>query len=149
MQTAKITILPNGAIPFLYPPDDRVFLLLDDLWASIGWRRRGAEKWREALDHSRHCAYVHTDSELVGFGRFVGDGTMGMFYDIGVHPRFQRKGIGRGIMTGLLDRVKDKGYASLGLFAWEANPGNVPFYESLGFVRTESGMECTRYMLRE
>ncbi|MSR86343.1 GNAT family N-acetyltransferase [Candidatus Woesearchaeota archaeon] len=149
VQPYTVDVLPNRNIPHPYPSGERLFSLLDSLWSSIGWRERGEAKWREALDHSRYCAYARIDTALVGFGRFVGDGTMGMFYDIGVHPAHQRKGVGRTLMTKLLDKVRDSGYASLGLFAWEYNPGNIAFYQSLGFERVSTGMECIPYMRRE
>ena len=51
-------------------------------------------------------------------------------------------------METLINKVKDKRYASIGLFAWDGNPVNEPFYESLGFERT-SGMELVKYMTPE
>jgi len=47
--------------------------------------------------------------------------------------------------------VKNKGYASIGLFAWEPNMAvNIPFYaERFGFECVPTGMELTRYMRRE
>ncbi len=74
---------------------------------------------------------------------------MCMFYDIGVHPDYQRKGIGTNIMQVLIDEVKDKNYASIGLFAWEYNPQNMPFYEKFGFKKVGTGMELLKYMKRE
>ena len=87
-------------------------------------------------------------SRLVATGRIMEDGMMCMFYDIGIHPDYQRQGIGARILEELIDRVKDKGYASIGLFAWEENPANIPFYEKFGFIRT-SGMELTKHMRPE
>ena len=86
--------------------------------------------------------------KLVGTGRIMEDGIICMFYDIGVHPDYQRRGIGAKILQKLIDRVKDKKYASIGLFAWEENSANVPFYKKFGFVKT-SGMELTKFMKPE
>ncbi len=145
----QFRVLPDMEIPFKVPQDDRVLGLLDDLFRSIGWRERGPEKWKEVLDNSRYCAYVITGNSLVGFGRIVEDGVMCMFYDIAIHPDHQTRGLGRELMSGLIAKVRDKDYASIGLFTWEQNPGNVAFYESLGFERVPTGMELTRYMRRE
>jgi ribosomal protein S18 acetylase RimI-like enzyme len=71
-----------------------------------------------------------------------------MFYDIGVHPQYHRQGVGSLIMQALIDHVKTKNYASIGLFAWEQNPANRPFYEKCGFQHT-SGMELLKYMAPE
>ena len=84
--------------------------------------------------------------KLIGLGRILEDGIMCMFYGIGIHPDFQKKGIGTKIMKILIEKVKDKGYTSIGLFAWEKNPGNIRFYEKFGFRKTPTGMELFRYM---
>ena len=86
---------------------------------------------------------------LIGFGRILEDGVMCMFYDIGVHPDYQRGGVGKKIMEYLIDKVKDKRYVSIGLFAWEENPANIPFYENFGFEKVGTGMELVKFMKRE
>jgi len=73
---------------------------------------------------------------------------MCMFYDIAVHPELQGQGLGSQIMHALIDHVKDKGFVSIGLFAWDKNPGNIPFYKKFGFVHSH-GMELTKYMRKE
>ena len=121
---------------------------LDALWNAIGWRGRGNEKWQEVLSKSSYMCSAWDGDALVGTGRILEDGMMCMFYDIGVHPNYQRQGIGRGIMERLIHQVRDKAYGSIGLFAWEENPANVPFYEELGFEKS-SGMELRKYMKPE
>ena len=121
---------------------------LDDLWKAIGWRQRGERKWKEVLSKSQHVYSLWNRKQLIGFGRIVEDGIMCMFYDITVHPKYQGKGLGKMIMDNLINQVKGKGYASIGLFAWEGNPNNVPFYETLGFEKT-TGMELKRRMKPE
>ena len=122
---------------------------LDNLFQAIGWKVRGQEKWQEVLDKSSHVLTVWDGEKVVGMGRILEDGVMCMFYDIGVHPDFQKKGVGKKIMENLINKVKDKGYASIGLFAWEENPVNIPFYEKFGFKRQTSGMELVKHMVRE
>ncbi len=121
---------------------------LDSLWNAIGWRQRGQEKWKKVLSKSYFMYTAWDGNRLIGTGRITEDGIMCMFYDIGVHPDYQRKGIGARILEELISRVKDREYASIGLFAWEENPANIPFYEKFGFVKT-SGMELGRYMKPE
>ena len=122
---------------------------LDGLFQAIGWDIRGEEKWKEVLDKSSHVLSVWAGERIVGLGRILEDGVMCMFYDIGVHPDYQRSGVGTKIMENLIDKVKDKRYASIGLFAWEVNPANIPFYEKFGFERQSSGMELVKHMVRE
>ena len=121
---------------------------IQDLTEAVGWGRRGDEKWREILAKSEVVASMWQEERLVGFGRIVEDGVMCMFYDIAIHPDLQRQGLGSRIMQALIDRVKDKGYVSIGLFAWDRNPGNIPFYEKFGFVSSH-GMELVQFMKTE
>ncbi len=121
---------------------------LDKLWTAIGWRERGSQKWQEVLSKSSYVCSAWNDNTLVGTGRILEDGMMCMFYDIGVHPDYQRQGIGAGIMERLINQVRDKAFASIGLFAWEENPANLPFYEKFGFEKS-SGMELRKYMKPE
>ena len=122
---------------------------LDDLFRAIGWKKRGNEKWSEVLSKSFFVYSVWDNEKLVGMGRIIEDGVMCMFYDIAVHPDYQGKGIGKKVMESLINQVKDKKYASIGLFAWEENPNNIPFYEKFGFRRQSSGMELEVFMERE
>lgn len=121
---------------------------LDALWQEIGWKPRGKEKWKEVLSKSYFMYTAWEGDRLIGTGRIMEDGIMCMFYDIGVHPEYQRQGIGTRILQELICRVKDKGYASIGLFAWEENPANVPFYEKFGFQKSY-GMELIKHMKPE
>jgi len=120
---------------------------LHALFQAIGWKRDDS-KWPKVLEKSTHIVCAYDDDALVGFGRILEDGVMCMFYDMGVHPDYRGKGIGTRIMEMLIDKVKDKGYASIGIFAWEKNPNNISFYRKFGFEGSE-GMELKRYMLPE
>lgn len=122
---------------------------LNTLFSHIGWGKRTNEKWLEVLSKSSFVYSLWDEENLIGLGRIMEDGVMCMFYDIAVVPTYQGKGIGRRVMENLIDQVKDKKYASIGLFAWEENPNNIPFYEKFGFEKQTSGMELVKYMVRE
>ena len=122
---------------------------IDNLTEAVGWGRRGANKWKGVLSKSSYVYSIWDGDRLVGMGRIVEDGVMCMFYDIAVHPDYQRGGLGSQIMNNLINQVKDKKYVSIGLFAWEKNPANIPFYEKFGFEKVATGMELVRYMARE
>ncbi len=121
---------------------------LNDLVHLIGWNRNTA-KWKKVLEKSAYVVSVYNGEELLGFGRILEDGVMCMFYDICVHPSYQGKGIGTKIMEMLIDKVRDKEYVSIGLFAWEENPQNISFYEKFGFKKVGTGMELEKLMVRE
>ena len=121
---------------------------LDKLWKAIGWNSRGPQKWQEVLSKSSYILSAWDKDDLIGIGRILEDGIMCMFYDIGVHPDYQGKGVGSKIMEHLIEQVRYKTYASIGLFAWEENPTNLPFYKKFGFERS-SGMELRKHMKPE
>lgn len=122
---------------------------LNKLWNAIGWSSRDPNKWKNALSKSSFVISVWDAEKLIGLGRILEDGVMCMFYDIAVHPDYQRRGIGISIMNKLIDKVKDKRYVSIGLFTWEGNPANIQFYKKFGFEKVDTGMELEKYMLRE
>lgn len=115
---------------------------LDSLMDSVGWREhRGEEKWQEILSKSAFVYSVSDGNKMIGFGRILEDGLMCMIYDVMVHNEYQGKGIGKMIMNNLLEYTKDKGYASVSLFAWPENKDYLlPFYKKFGFEVFETAM---------
>src|ERR1700691_1462989 len=121
---------------------------LHALFREIGWGPCGAEKWRRVLERSSYIYSVWDNTKLIGLGRILEDGVMCMFYDIGVLPEYQGRGLGSRITHNLIEQVKDKHYASIGLFTWEGNPINIPFYRKFGFEVVPTGMELIKHMCR-
>lgn len=52
---------------------------------------------------------------------------------IGVHPDFQRRGLGRAIMLEALHRLRDRGMNRVVLSTWTGNQRALNLYKSLGF----------------
>jgi ribosomal protein S18 acetylase RimI-like enzyme len=68
---------------------------------------------------------------LVGLGNAISDGHLVVYFPhLLVHPDFQRQGIGRSLMTALLERYR--GFHQLMLVA---DGGAIDFYRGLGFER--------------
>lgn len=122
---------------------------LDALFRAIGWKPRGKERWREVLTKSSYIVSLWDKENLIGLGRILEDGIMCMFYDVGVHPNYQTKGIGTLIMKKLTNYVKNRKYASIGLFVWDKNYNAEDFYKKFGFEKVETGMELIKYMQKE
>lgn len=55
--------------------------------------------------------------------------------NLGVHPEFRRKGIGRALMQGLMHRCQDMDVKRGLLDVKESNEPAIGLYESLGFVQ--------------
>lgn len=124
------------------------FSEINELTESVGWGKKfhqTEEKWQRVIAASTYIAYIKHNGKLIAFGRILEDGIMCMFYDICVHPHYQGHGIGTAIMDHLINKIKDKEYISLGLFAWEGNETASQFYGKLGFEKV-TAMELKKFM---
>jgi len=79
-----------------------------------------------------HCFVTAVrDGRIVGMGRAISDGISDAYIqDVVVLPTHRRRGVGRRIVTTLVDRLIDDGVAWIGLVAEGASHR---FYQSLGF----------------
>jgi ribosomal protein S18 acetylase RimI-like enzyme len=114
---------------------------LDNLIKSVGWGTRGDTAWKTILSKSSFLISAWDDNKLVGLGRALEDGIMCMIYDIAVLPEYQEQKIGKHIMEYILKEVSKGEFQSVGLFAWNKNIKNKPFYESFGFKAVNFGMK--------
>jgi ribosomal protein S18 acetylase RimI-like enzyme len=124
------------------------FSEITELTEVVGWGRNYYKTeaiWQRILDKSSHIVTIRHHDQLISFGRILEDGIMCMFYDICVHPDYQRQGHGSSLMNQLIQQIKDEDYISIGLFVWNQNPGAKDFYHRLGF-EPSSGMELKLLM---
>jgi len=108
----------------------------DQLTRLVGWGDPyypSESAWQRIITASSHIAYVRQDNLFVGFGRVIEDGMMCMFYDVCVHPHYQKQGIGSAVMKNLLSKLEHHKFVSVGLFVWEGNKTAHQFYGKLGF----------------
>lgn len=122
--------------------EDKAALTYTDmmpLTEAVGWGKMyfpSADKLQHILTKSSHVAYIKDKSNIIAFGRVIEDGMMCMFYDICVHPDYQRKRIGSKIMNHLIDKIKHTKYVSIGLFVWSGNRTAANFYSRFGFEQS-------------
>ena len=114
---------------------------LDGLIEAVGWGRRGEAAWTKICARSSLLVTAWEDARLVGMGRILEDGVMCMVYDVAVHPLYQGRGIGSAVMRRIVGHLERQSFQSVGLFAWDKNPVNGPFYERFGFARVGYGMK--------
>lgn len=90
--------------------------------------------------NSRFVCFAHSGHRLIGAGRALADGVdCAYIADLAVHPDHQGRGLGRAILTRLIDRCS--GHKKIILYA---KPGTEPFYASLGFLRMNTAMAIWR-----
>lgn len=124
------------------------FSEINQLTKLVGWGEhfyQTNEHWLETLEASTYVAYAKKDDQLICFGRILEDGQMCMFYDICVHPDYQKEHLGTTLMNHLINKIKDKNYVSVGLFVWNGNPTATEFYKKLGF-ECSVAMELKKHM---
>ncbi|MFM9034062.1 MAG: ribosomal protein S18-alanine N-acetyltransferase [Mycobacterium sp.] len=100
----------------------------DDPWPEAAFVRE------LAAPHNRYLA-ARVDDKLVGYAGVARLGRVAPFeyeiHTIGVDPAYQRLGIGRALMTRLLEDVGD---AAVYLEVRTDNEPAITLYQSLGFV---------------
>jgi len=82
-----------------------------------------------AFGNSRFCCFVYDDGRLIGAGRVLADGVdCSYICDVVVHPDCQGQGIGKAIVTQMVER--SSGHRKILLYTF---PGREGFYRQLGF----------------
>ena len=98
-------------------------------------KKKDLNKIREAFENSYKIVTAWESSKLVGAGRLISDGVCyGMIHDVGVLPSYQRAGIGKKIMSMLLEG-NDHLYIGL-----TSTFGNEDFYYKLGFKKHKTAL---------
>ena len=109
---------------------------LSDLYRAAPLGDKKPTDLKTAFSNSRYRCFVFDCGALIGAGRALADGVdCSYICDIAVLPTHQGLGIGRGIVSRLVDL--SKGHKKIILYT---APGKVSFYRSLGFKRMTTAM---------
>ncbi|AOK92250.1 GNAT family N-acetyltransferase [Paenibacillus polymyxa] len=104
------------------------------LYETTGWNSNGIytpEILYRAICNSWYVITVYENDHLVGFGRILSDGVYQTFIcDLIVHPDYQNKGMGRVILTQLLEKCKSSGIRWVQLSSAKDKRS---FYKKFGF----------------
>jgi GNAT superfamily N-acetyltransferase len=118
------------------------------LFESTGWTSSitfSEDVLKRAIDSSWHWVTAFDNDQLVGVGRLVSDGALYAFVcDMIVLPEYQKRGIGKAILTMLKDKCQKNGIQRVWLFAAQGRAG---FYLKNGFdIRPEDapGMQLKK-----
>jgi GNAT superfamily N-acetyltransferase len=89
-----------------------------------------------AFANSMFKCFVYDSGRLIAVGRALADGRdCSYICDVAVHPSYQGLGIGKEVVTRLVNL--SKGHKKIILYA---APGKEPFYRKLGFKRMATAM---------
>lgn len=110
-----------------------------NLYEDAGWTAYTKEPQRliQAINNSLEVLTAWENERLIGLIRVVGDGlTIVYIQDILVLKSYQRQGIGRALMTRMLEKYKEVRQKVL---LTDDSPTVREFYESLGFQSCDKG----------
>lgn len=97
---------------------------------------KSPEDLRTVYAASRYICFVSDGDVVVGAGRALADGRdCSYLCDIVVHPDYQSRGIGKGIVRWLVEQ--SRGHRKIILYA---EPGKEGFYARFGFRMMQTAM---------
>jgi GNAT superfamily N-acetyltransferase len=104
------------------------------LYAAVGWTAytRRPDTIAAGLSSASFVAAAFAGARLVGLVRAVSDdATVCYLQDVLVHPDAQRTGVGRALVTAVLERY---GHVRQHVLLTDDEPQQRAFYESLGYA---------------
>lgn len=102
---------------------------LSDLYRIAPLGEKHPNDLQTAFSNSRFMCFVFDAGRLIGAGRALADGVdCSYICDLAVHPDYQSQGIGRQIVSRLIEM--SQGHNKIILYT---SPGKETFYEQLGF----------------
>ena len=124
------------ALRWIYTSENIDWEALSHLYKIAPLGDKKPENLKIVFSNSRYVCFVYEDVLLVGVGRALADGVdCSYLCDVAIHPDFQGLGIGKAIVSKLVEFSKD--HTKIILYA---NPGKEPFYAKLGFYKMNTAM---------
>lgn len=112
-----------------------------ELRASVGWKVLNEKQAEKALKNSIYTLCAYDGNQPVGMGRIVGDGAViSYIQDLVVHPGYQNQGVGRKIIEGLIQFVRDHNpEGNEMMLCLMCAKGRESFYQKFGFLARPTG----------
>jgi ribosomal protein S18 acetylase RimI-like enzyme len=99
----------------------------------------GPEAMLRVLDcQAAEFLVAEAEDKVVGMIRGSYDGSRAVIYLASVHPDYQRRGIGRALVTEIACRFKARGAGSIAVIV----PGDAGFWKKLNFRQTTRVMQA-------
>ncbi len=110
------------------------------VWSLYGATRRG--RWHH-YDEAKIESYISREAEGVRVGLWKNKlitlnicrsyGNLGWFHTLAVHPKFQKRGLGRQAVADAETYLGERGVTTVGLMTWPTAIGNLAFYLHQGY----------------
>ncbi len=116
---------------------------LEELCGKVGWVKRPLKKVKAAIKNSFLTISLSYNedkkSKLIAFARATSDSTFNAtIWDVVVHPKFQRRGLGRILISEIVKELRCSDINTITLFA---DPQVLNFYKTLGFISDPDGIK--------
>ncbi len=135
----------DNPIPFVFSDSKSFDLIeLEQLLQAVGWGRRPLRRVKRAIDNSllKVGLWQHDTKfpRLIGFARCTGDGVIdATIWDVAINPVYQGTGLGKELMSYLMNRLKNLGIKRVTLFA---DADVITFYKRQGWILEPRGSKC-------
>ena len=121
---------------------------------TTGWREIKLQQARRGIENAAYIVSAVVDGETVGMGRLVSDGGYtALICDIIVLPEHQGKGIGKTIVSMIMDYIRNSMEPGESVLVnLMAAKGKEPFYKKFGFIERpneELGAGMTQWLTKE
>lgn len=124
------------ALEWIYSSENVDWEELSALYLAAPLGHKDPSDLKIAFANSMFKCFVYDSGRLIAAGRALADGRdCSYICDVAVHPSHQGLGIGRDVVSRLVDLSKD--HKKIILYA---APGKEPFYRKLGFKRMTTAM---------
>lgn len=124
------------ALEWIYSSQNVNWEELSNLYLIAPLAHKAPSNLKVTFSNSMFKCFVYDSGKLIAVGRALADGRdCSYICDVAVHPQYQRQGIGKEVVSRLIDLSKD--HSKIILYA---APGKEPFYRMLGFKRMATAM---------
>lgn len=124
------------ALEWVYSLENLNWEELSRLYLAAPLGHKDPSDLKIAFSNSMFNCFVYDSGKLIAVGRALADGRdCSYICDVAVHPDYQGLGIGKQVVSKLVDLSKD--HKKIILYA---APGKEPFYRKLGFKRMATAM---------
>lgn len=128
------------ALEWIYSLENIDWEELSRLYLAAPLGNKDPSDLKVAFSNSMFKCFVYDSGRLIAVGRALADGRdCSYICDVAVHPSHQRLGLGREVVSKLVDLSKN--HKKIILYA---APGKEPFYRKLGFKRMATAMAIFR-----
>jgi GNAT superfamily N-acetyltransferase len=127
----------------LRPIEPQDHVQVRQLLIDTGWEQRvsGQGRFERMIRGANRAIVALEDSRVVGFGRALfDDASNGYISTVAVAADRRGQGIGRRLVHKLME-VKDPDNIT---WVLRAGRGSVPFWEKMGFTKSDTAMEIVR-----